>query len=56
MEKKTPFTYAQSVGEHKAPYWQRMIGQSVAVQYYAIQRSMAAAADALVDGAKAAAR
>lgn len=43
MENKIPFTYAQSPGEHKAPYWQREIGHSVAVQYALLQRNLAEA-------------
>jgi putative tributyrin esterase len=44
MEHKIPFTYAESPGEHKAPYWTREVGHSMAVQYAIIKRSLAAAA------------
>jgi putative tributyrin esterase len=43
MEKKIPFTYAQSEGGHTAPYWTREVGHSMAVQYALIQRHLAAA-------------
>jgi putative tributyrin esterase len=43
MENKIPFTYAQSEGEHKRPYWAREVGHSMAVQYAIIERALAAA-------------
>jgi len=43
MENKIPFTYAQSEGQHKGPYWAREVGQSIAVQYIVVQRALAAA-------------
>ena len=43
MENKIPFTYAQSEGEHKGPYWAREVGHSMAVQYAIIRRALAAA-------------
>ncbi len=43
MENKIPFTYAQSDGQHKGPYWAREVGHSMAVQYTIIQRALAAA-------------
>ena len=41
MEKKIPFTYAQSDGGHKPPYWTREIGHSMAIQYHILQRNLA---------------
>ena len=43
MENKIPFTYAQSAGQHRTPYWTREVGHSMAVQYAIIQRSLDAA-------------
>jgi putative tributyrin esterase len=40
MEKKIPFTYAQSGGGHSAPYWAREVGLSMAVQYAILQRHL----------------
>jgi putative tributyrin esterase len=42
MEHKIPFTYGQSGGEHRPPYWAREVGLSMAVQYAIIRRSLAA--------------
>jgi S-formylglutathione hydrolase FrmB len=53
MENKIPFTYAQSGGGHKAPYWTREIGHSVAVQYAILQRNLAEARKAAAGEAKA---
>lgn len=41
MEKKIPFTYAQSVGGHNPPYWTREIGHSMAIQYHILRRNLA---------------
>ncbi len=49
MENKIPFTYAQSPGEHKAPYWKREVGHSVAVQYALLQRNLAEARKAAAE-------
>ncbi len=40
MEKKIPFTYAQSAGGHNPPYWMREIGHSMAIQYQVLQRNL----------------
>jgi putative tributyrin esterase len=40
MANKIPFTYAQSPGEHRVPYWTRELGHSMAVQYSIIQRNL----------------
>jgi putative tributyrin esterase len=39
MEKKIPFTYAESSGGHSGPYWAREVGLSMAVQYAVLQRA-----------------
>jgi S-formylglutathione hydrolase FrmB len=52
MENKIPFTYAQSAGEHRAPYWTREVGHSMAVQYALIQRNLAAARKAEAEQTK----
>lgn len=39
-ENTIPFTYSESPGEHRAPYWAREVGHSMAVQYAIIQRSL----------------
>lgn len=52
MDNKIPFTYAQSVGEHKGPYWAREVGQSMAVQYVIMQRHLAAAGGSSVAAAE----
>ena len=41
MEKKIPFTYAQSDGGHNPPYWAREIGHSMAIQYHILRRNLA---------------
>jgi S-formylglutathione hydrolase FrmB len=41
LENKIPFTYAQSTGEHKGPYWAREVGHAMAVQYVLLQRNLA---------------
>ena len=41
MEKKIPFTYAQSDGGHNPPYWTREIGHSMAIQYHILRRNLA---------------
>jgi S-formylglutathione hydrolase FrmB len=46
MEKKIPFTYAESGGGHSRPYWTREVGLSMAVQYVILQRNLKAAAKA----------
>jgi len=40
MEKKIPFTYAESDGGHEESYWWREVGLSMAVQYSIIQRNL----------------
>lgn len=40
LDKKIPFTYAESPGGHTPPYWAREIYQSVALQYLALTRAM----------------
>jgi S-formylglutathione hydrolase FrmB len=40
MEKKIPFTYAQSGGGHSGAYWTREVGLSLAVQYAVLQRQL----------------
>jgi putative tributyrin esterase len=42
MEKKIPFTYAQSPGEHNGAYWSREINHALAVQSVILRRSLAA--------------
>ena len=39
-ENTIPFTYAESPGAHRAPYWAREVGHSMAVQYAIIQRAL----------------
>jgi S-formylglutathione hydrolase FrmB len=41
MEKKFPFTYAQSPGEHRSAYWRREIGHSMAIQFHILRRCLA---------------
>jgi putative tributyrin esterase len=53
MEKKIPFSYAQSRGEHKPPYWAREVGHAMAIQYAILQRNLAAARKAAAGEAKA---
>jgi S-formylglutathione hydrolase FrmB len=43
QDNKIPFTYAQSPGEHKGPYWAREVGHAMAIQYAIIQRNLAEA-------------
>lgn len=38
MEKKIPFTFAESPGAHAAPYWAREINQALAVQAVILRR------------------
>jgi S-formylglutathione hydrolase FrmB len=45
LEKKIPFTFAQSPGGHTPAYWTREITNSVAAQYGALTRSLAAVKD-----------
>jgi S-formylglutathione hydrolase FrmB len=52
-DNKIPFTYAQSVGAHKAPYWAREVGHAMAIQYIIIQRSLKEAGKAAAGEAKA---
>jgi L-ascorbate metabolism protein UlaG (beta-lactamase superfamily)/S-formylglutathione hydrolase FrmB len=40
MEKKIPFTYAESAGGHEESYWWREVGLSMAVQYSILQRNL----------------
>ncbi len=40
LDKKIPFTWAESPGGHTPPYWAREIYQSVALQYLALSRAM----------------
>jgi len=40
MDNKIPFTYAQSPGEHKGPYWAREVGHAMAIQYAIIRRNL----------------
>lgn len=42
MEKKIPFTYAQSAGAHVGAYWAREVGEAIAIQYVMMQRNLAA--------------
>jgi S-formylglutathione hydrolase FrmB len=44
MEKKIPFTYAQSAGAHVGAYWAREVGEAMAIQYVMMQRHLAAEA------------
>jgi S-formylglutathione hydrolase FrmB len=53
IEKKIPFTYAQSYGEHKPPYWAREVGHAMAIQFAIIQRNLAEARKAAAGEAKA---
>ena len=39
-ENTIPYTYAESPGGHRAPYWAREVGYSMAVQYAIIQRAL----------------
>lgn len=50
MDNKIPFTYAQSTGEHRAPYWTREVGHSMAVQYAILQRNLTALRKTADDG------
>lgn len=43
LEERIPFTYAQSQGGHRPPYWVREIGQVIAVQHEILQRNLTAA-------------
>jgi putative tributyrin esterase len=52
MANKVPFTYAQSPGEHKGPYWAREVGHAMAIQYVIIQRNLAEARKAAEGEAK----
>jgi S-formylglutathione hydrolase FrmB len=38
QEHKVPFVYAQSSGEHTWEYWNREVGQAIAVQYNILRR------------------
>jgi len=40
LDKKIPFTWAESPGGHSPPYWAREIYQSVALQYLALTRAL----------------
>ncbi len=40
MENDIPFTYGQSPGGHRAPYWAREVSHAMAVQYEIIRRSL----------------
>ncbi len=40
MEKKIPFSYAQSPGEHRSAYWSREIGHAMAIQYQILRRNL----------------
>jgi putative tributyrin esterase len=40
MERKVPFTFAQSGGGHRPDYWTREVEQSMAVQYLILRRSL----------------
>jgi putative tributyrin esterase len=51
-ENKIPFTYAQSPGQHKGPYWAREVGHAMAIQYVIIQRNLAEARKAATGEAK----
>jgi len=44
MERKVPFTFAQSRGGHRSAYWTRAVVQSLAVQYDVLTRALAAKA------------
>lgn len=52
MDNKIPFTYAQSAGEHKPPYWIREVGHSMAVQYAILERNLDAAKKAAAPATK----
>jgi putative tributyrin esterase len=52
IEHKIPFTYAQSKGEHKGPYWAREVGHAMAIQYAILQRNLAEARKAAAGEAK----
>jgi S-formylglutathione hydrolase FrmB len=41
MERKIPFTYAQSSGEHRSAYWSRAIGPAMAIQFQIMRRAIA---------------
>jgi S-formylglutathione hydrolase FrmB len=45
LEKKVPFTFAQSPGGHTPAYWTREVVNSVAAQYAALTRSLATIQD-----------
>jgi|SRR5579871_583586 len=51
MEKKIPFTYAQSPGGHTGPYWTRELGLSMAVQYTILKRHLKDSAKSSVPAA-----
>lgn len=53
MENTIPFSYAQSEGGHRPPYWVREVGHSMAVQYNIIQRNLKAVERAAAKAAKA---
>ena len=38
QEHKLPFIYAQAPGEHTWEYWNREVGQAIAVQYNFLRR------------------
>jgi S-formylglutathione hydrolase FrmB len=52
-DNKIPFTYAQSAGAHKGPYWAREVGHAMAIQYVIIQRSLKETGKAAAGEAKA---
>jgi putative tributyrin esterase len=53
MDKKIPFAYAQSHGEHKKTYWAREVGLAMAVQYTVLQRNLAESRKVAAGEAKA---
>jgi putative tributyrin esterase len=54
MDNKIPFTYAQSDGAHRPPYWAREVGHSMAVQYHILRRNLDARDKLRADAARAA--
>ncbi len=46
LDKKIPFTFAETPGSHSPPYWAREIYQSMAAQYEVLRRGLLKAEDA----------
>ncbi|MHC5065151.1 MAG: alpha/beta hydrolase [Planctomycetota bacterium] len=45
MERDIPFTYGQSPGGHRSPYWAREVSHAMAVQYEILRRNQKSAED-----------